>query len=89
MPVAATVSASPKGEVPMPLEEVPPPHAEPPPMVNTSSGTDAMMYAAIHPHGHEQPLENSRTEFESIVRDGSYFEEGTLKDLPTEEVVKA
>ena len=49
---------------------------------------DAMMLAAVHPYGHEKPLEISRTGFESIVRDGIYFEEGTLDDLPTEEVVE-
>ena len=38
-----------------------------------------MMLAAIHPEGHEEPLEISRTEFESIVRDGFYFEEDTLE----------
>ena len=71
-------------EVPTPLEEVQPPPSpgEPPPSLKTSSETDAMMLAAIHPYGHEEPLEISRTEFESIVRDGFYFEEDTLEDLP-------
>ena len=74
-------------EVPTPLEEVqpPPPPAEPSPLLKTSSETDAMMLAAIHPYGHEKPLEFSRTEFESIVRDGVYFEEDTF--FRTEEVV--
>ena len=34
-----------------------------------------MMVAAIHPHGHEEPLVISRTKFESIVRDGFYLED--------------
>ena len=72
-------------EVPIPLEEVQPP---PPPLWKTSSETDAMMLAAIHPYGHEEPLEISRPEFESIVRDGFYFEEDTLEDLPNEEVLE-
>ena len=71
------------GEVPIP----PLPPAEQPPMLKTSSETDAMMLAAIHPYGREEPLEISRTEFESIVRDGFSLEEDTLEDLPTEEVV--
>ena len=58
-------------EVPTPLEEVPPspPPAEPPPVLRTSDETDAMTLAAVHPYGHEEPLEISRTEFESLVRD--------------------
>ena len=72
------------GEVPIPEEEVLPPFppAEPPPLMKTSSETDAMMLAGIHQYGHEEPLEISRTEFESIVKDGFYFEEDTLEDLP-------
>ena len=46
------------------------------------------MLAAILPYGHEEPLETSRTLFESIVRDGFFFEEDTLEDLPTEEVAE-
>ena len=46
---------------------------------STSSETDAM--------GHEKPVELSRAEFESIVRDGSYVEEDTLEDFPTKDVV--
>ena len=70
-------------EVPRPVEEVqqPLPPAGPPPLLKTSSETDAMMLVGIHPYGHEEPLEISRTEFESI-------EEDTLEDLPTEEVVE-
>ena len=77
-------------EVVIPQEEVqpPPPPAEPPPSLKTSSETDAMMLAATHPYGHEEPLKTSRTKFASIVRDGFYFEEGTLEDLPTEEVAE-
>ena len=77
------------GEVPIPQEEVqpPPPPAEPPPFWKTSSETDAMMLAAIHPYGHEEPLETSRTLFESMVRDGFFFEEDTLEDLLTRGVV--
>ena len=47
-----------------------------------------MVLAAIHPYGHEEPLEISRTEFGSIVRDGFFFEADTLEDFPTEEVVE-
>ena len=77
-------------EEPGPLGEVPPPPppAEPPPVLKSSPETDAMMLAAIHPYGHEEPLEISRTEFESIVRNGFYFEEDTLEDFLTEEVVE-
>ena len=61
------------------MEEVPPPPppAEPPPVLRTSDETDAMALAAVHPYGHEEPLETSRTEFESFV----YFEEITLEEL--------
>ena len=77
-------------EVPTPLEEVPPPPppAEPPPLLKTSEETDAMMLVAVHPYGHEEPLEISRTEFESLVRDGFCFEEDTLEELPLNEVVE-
>ena len=37
--------------------------------------------------GHEEQLEISRTEFESFVRDGFYFEEDTLEELRLDEVV--
>ena len=76
-------------EVPRPLEEVqqPPPTAEPPPLLKTSSET-AMMLAATHPYGHKELLEISKTEFESMVRDGFYFEEETLEDIPSGEVVE-
>ena len=47
-----------------------------------------MTLAAVHPYGHEEPLEISRTEFESFVRDFFHFEEDTLEELPTEEVVE-
>ena len=59
----------------MPMEEVPPllhptesPHA-----IGLSSETDAMMLAAVHPYpyGLEEPSEVSRTEFETIVKEGS------------------
>ena len=71
-------------EVPTPMEEVPlpPPLAEPPPVLKTSAETDAMMLAAVHLYGHEEPSEISRTEFESIVR------EDTLEELFLEEVVE-
>ena len=41
------------GEVPIPLEELPPlpPPAEPSPVLQTTSETDAMSLAAIHPYG--------------------------------------
>ena len=70
------------GEVLTPQEEVQPPllPAEPQPSMKISSETDATMLAAIHPSGHE---EIRRTEFESIVRDGSYFEDDTMEDLHT------
>ena len=77
-------------EVPTASEEVspPPPPAEPPPLLKTSEETDAMMLAAVHPYGHEEPLAISRTEFESLVRDGFYFEEDTLEELYLDEVVE-
>ena len=59
------------------MEEAPPP--QPPPVLRTSEETDAMTLAAVHPHGHEEPLEISRTEF---------FEEDTLEELPLDEVVE-
>ena len=37
--------------------------------------------------GHGEQLEISRTEFESFVRDGFYFEEDTLEELHLDEVV--
>ena len=45
------------------------------------------MLASVHPYGHEEPVE-IRTEFASIVKDGSYVEEDTLEDFRTEEVVE-
>ena len=47
-----------------------------------------MVLAAVHPCGHEEPVETSRIEFESIVRDGFYFEEDTLEELHLDEVVE-
>ena len=72
------------------MEEVPPPPppAEPPPVLRTSEETDAMTLAAVHPYGHEEPLEISGTEFELLVRDGFYFEEDTLEELHLGEVVE-
>ena len=72
------------------MEEAPPrpPPAEPPAVLRTSDETDAMTLAAVHPYGHEEPLEISRTEFESFVRDGFYFEEDALEELPLDEVVE-
>ena len=46
------------------------------------------MLAAVHPYDHEEHVETSRTEFESIVRDGFYLEEATLEELPLDEVVE-
>ena len=60
----------------------PPPPAERPPVLRTSNETDAMTLAAAHPCRHEEPLEISRTEFESFMKDGFYFEEDTLEELP-------
>ena len=57
-------------------------------MLRTSDDTDAMTLAAVHPYGHEEPLEISRTEFESFVRKGLYFEEDTLEEQPLDEVVE-
>ena len=72
-----------------PLEEVPPPRPpEPPPVLRTSEETDAMMLAAAHPYGHEEPPEIRGTGFVSSVRDGFVFEEGTLEELPLDEVVE-
>ena len=47
-----------------------------------------MTLAAVHLYGHEEPLEISRTEFESFVRDGFYFEEDMLEDLLLDDVVE-
>ena len=72
-----------------PVEEVPPPRPpEPPPVLRTSEETDAMMLAAVHPYGHEEPPEIRGTGFVSFVRDGFVFEEGTLEELPLDEVVE-
>ena len=67
----------------MPMEEVPPlpPPADPPPAIDPSSETVAMMLAPIHSYGHKEPVEVCRAEFESTVRDA-------LEDFPTEEVVE-
>ena len=46
------------------------------------------MLAAVHPYGHEELLEISWTDFESLVRDGFYCEEDTLEELPLDEVVE-
>ena len=70
------------------MEEAPPPPplAEPPPVLRTSEEADAMTLAAVQPYGHEELLEISQTEFESFVRDGFYFEEDTLEELPLDVV---
>ena len=47
-----------------------------------------MVLAAVHPNGHEEPMEISRIEFESIIRDGFYFEEDKLEELHLDEVVE-
>ena len=72
------------------MEEAPPPPppAEPPPVLRTSEVTDAMTLPAAHPYGHEEPLDISRTESESFVRDGFHFEEDTLEELPLDELVE-
>ena len=71
------------GERSLPMEEVPPlpPPADPPPAIDPSSETVAMMLAPIHSYGHKEPFEVSRAEFESTVRDA-------LEDFPTKEVVE-
>ena len=46
------------------------------------------MLVAMHPYGLEETLEISRTEFESIVRDGTCVEEDTVEYLPTEAVAQ-
>ena len=76
------------GDVAMEEAPPPPPPAEPPPVLRTSDETDAMTLAAVHSFGHHEPLEINRTEFESFVRDGFYFEEDTLEELPLDEVVE-
>ena len=67
-------------DAPTPVEEAspPPPPAEPPPELKVSADTDAMVLAAVHPYGHEELVETSQMEFQSVVRDGFYFEEDTL-----------
>ena len=60
----------------------------PPPVLRTSEEADVMTLAAVDPYGHEEPLEISRTEFESFVRDGFYSEEDTLEELLLDEVVE-
>ena len=57
-------------------------------MLKTLSETDAMMLVTMHPYGQEEPLEISRTEFESSVRDGICVEEDTVEYLPTEAVAE-
>ena len=77
-----------RGDVAMEEAPPPPPPAEPPPVLRASEDTDAMTLAAVHPYGHEEPLEISRIEFESFVRGGFYFEEDTLEERPLDEVVE-
>ena len=77
-----------RGDVVMEEAPQPPSPAEPPPVLRTSDETDAMTLAAVHPYGHEEPLEISRTVFESFVRDGFYFEEDMLEKLHLDEVVE-
>ena len=62
-----------RGDVVMDEAPPPPPPAEQPPVLRTSEETDAMTLAAVHRHGHEEPLEISQTEFESFLRGGFYF----------------
>ena len=85
---ASSSSRDVRGDVVMEEAPPPPPPAEPPPVLRTSEETDAMTLAAVHPCGHEDHLEISQTEFESFVRDGFYFEEDTLEELPLGEVVE-
>ena len=68
-----------RGDVVMEEAPPPPPRAEPPPVLRTSEETDAMTLAAVHPYGHEEQMNISRTEFESFVRDGFHLEEDTLE----------
>ena len=65
-------------DAPTPVEEAspPPPPAEPPPELKVSADMDAMVLAAVHPYGHEELVETSQMEFESVVTDGFYFEGG-------------
>ena len=60
---------------------LPPPAEPPPPELHASKDTDAMVLAAVHPYGDEKPVETSRNEFESIVRD-------TLEELHLDDVVE-
>ena len=41
------------------------------------------MLVAVHLYGHEEPVETSWIEFESVARDRFYFEEDTLEELST------
>ena len=77
-------------EVSTPTEEASPLPlpSEPPPEWKYSSDTDATILAAVHPYGHEQPVKTSRTEFESIVRDGFYLEGDTMEEPLLDEVVE-
>ena len=77
-----------RGDVVMEEAPPPPPPAEPPPVLRTSEETDAMTLAAVHPYGHEEPLEISQAECESFVRGVFYVEEDTLEELPLDEVVE-
>ena len=71
-----------RGDVVMEGVPPPPPPAEPPPVLRTSEETCS---TSVWSRG---TLEISRTEFESFVRDGFYFEEDTLEELPLDEVVE-
>ena len=77
-------------DAPTPVEEAspPPPPAEPPPELKVSADTDVMVLAAVHPYGHEERVETSQMDFESVVRDGIYFNEDMLEELPLDEVVE-
>ena len=41
----------------------------------------------MHPHGHEEPQEVSRNEFEAAVRAASHVEQDTLEVLSPEKMV--
>ena len=51
------------------------------------AGTSATILASVRQHGHEEPQEESRDEFEAAVRAASQVEKDTLEVLPTEQVV--
>ena len=89
-PTASSSLRDVRGDVVMEEAPTPPPPAEPPPSVENlgRDGCDDACCSALHSYGYEEPLAISRTEFESFVRDGFYFEEDTLEEVSLDEVVE-